>query len=164
MEKAVLIGLITNSVTQDQAYEYLDELAFLARTAGARPLRNFTQRLPHPDGKTFIGRGKMEEVKLYVEENEIDIIIFDDDLTPSQLRNIERLFLDCKILDRTNLILDIFAQRAQTSSAKTQVELAQYQYLLPRLTGMWTHLERQKGGIGMRGPGRNSNRNRQANH
>ena len=154
MEKAVLIGLITNSVTQDQAYEYLDELAFLARTAGAKPLRNFTQRLPHPDGKTFIGRGKMEEVKLYVEENEIDVIIFDDDLTPSQLRNIERLFEGkCKILDRSNLILDIFASRAKTAQARTQVELAQYQYLLPRLTGLWTHLERQKGGIGMRGPG-----------
>ncbi|MEC9209389.1 MAG: GTPase HflX [Bacteroidota bacterium] len=154
MEKAVLVGLITPDVTRDQAYEYLDELAFLAKTAGAKPERNFTQRLPHPDNKTFIGKGKIEEVKLYVEENEIDILIFDDDLTPSQIKNIER-FLEgkCKILDRSNLILDIFASRAQTAQARTQVELAQYQYLLPRLTGMWTHLERQKGGIGMRGPG-----------
>ena len=154
MEKAVLIGLITPDITQDQAYEYLDELAFLAKTAGAKPVRNFTQRLPHPDNKTFIGKGKIEEVKLYVEENEIDVLIFDDDLTPSQIKNIERLLEGkCKILDRSNLILDIFASRAQTAQARTQVELAQYQYLLPRLTGMWTHLERQKGGIGMRGPG-----------
>jgi GTP-binding protein HflX len=154
MEKAVLIGLITPETTQDQAYEYLDELAFLAKTAGAKPVRNFTQRLPHPDNKTFIGKGKIEEVKLYVEQNEIDALIFDDDLTPSQIKNIERLLEGkCKILDRSNLILDIFASRAQTSQARTQVELAQYQYILPRLTGMWTHLERQKGGIGMRGPG-----------
>jgi GTP-binding protein HflX len=153
-EKAVLVGLITPDVTQDQAYEYLDELAFLAKTAGAKPIRNFTQRLSNPDNKTFIGKGKIEEVKLYVEENEIDAIIFDDDLTPSQIKNIERLFEgECKILDRSNLILDIFASRAQTAQARTQVELAQYQYLLPRLTRMWTHLERQKGGIGMRGPG-----------
>jgi GTP-binding protein HflX len=154
MEKAVLIGLITPETTLDQAYEYLDELAFLAKTAGAKPVRNFTQRLPHPDNKTFIGKGKIEEVKLYVEQNEIDALIFDDDLTPSQIKNIERLLEGkCKILDRSNLILDIFASRAQTSQARTQVELAQYQYILPRLTGMWTHLERQKGGIGMRGPG-----------
>jgi GTP-binding protein HflX len=154
MEKAVLIGLITPETTQDQAYEYLDELAFLAKTAGAKPVRNFTQRLPHPDNKTFIGKGKIEEVKLYVDQNEIDALIFDDDLTPSQIKNIERLLEGkCKILDRSNLILDIFASRAQTSQARTQVELAQYQYILPRLTGMWTHLERQKGGIGMRGPG-----------
>ena len=154
MERAVLVGLITPDVTHDQAYEYLEELAFLAKTAGAEPLRNFTQRLPHPDNKTFIGKGKIEEVKLYVEENEIDAIIFDDDLTPSQIRNLERLFEGgCKILDRSSLILDIFASRAQTAQARTQVELAQYQYLLPRLTRMWTHLERQKGGIGMRGPG-----------
>ena len=153
-EKAVLVGLITPDVTQDQAYEYLDELAFLAKTAGAKPIRNFTQRLPYPDNKTFIGKGKIEEVKLYVEENEIEVIIFDDDLTPSQIKNIERLFEgECKVLDRSNLILDIFASRAQTAQARTQVELAQYQYLLPRLTRMWTHLERQKGGIGMRGPG-----------
>ena len=154
MERAVLVGLITPDVTHDQAYEYLEELAFLAKTAGAEPLRNFTQRLPHPDNKTFIGKGKIEEVKLYVEENEIDAIIFDDDLTPSQIRNLESLFEGgCKILDRSSLILDIFASRAQTAQARTQVELAQYQYILPRLTRMWTHLERQKGGIGMRGPG-----------
>jgi len=153
-EKAVLVGLITPDISQEQAYEYLDELAFLAKTAGAKPIRNFTQRLPHPDNKTFIGKGKMEEVQGYVEGNEIDAIIFDDDLTPSQIRNIERIFEGkCKILDRSNLILDIFASRAKTAQARTQVELAQYQYLLPRLTRMWTHLERQKGGIGMRGPG-----------
>ena len=154
MEKAILIGLITQDVTQDQAYEYLDELAFLAKTAGAKPVRNFTQKLPHPDNKTFLGKGKIEEVRLYAEEEEIKLIIFDDDLNPSQIRNIEKIFgEETKILDRSNLILDIFAGRAQTAQARTQVELAQYQYLLPRLTRMWTHLERQKGGIGMRGPG-----------
>ena len=154
MEKAVLIGLITPDVTKDQAYEYLDELAFLADTAGAKPVRNFTQKLPHPDNKTFLGKGKIEEVRLYAEENEIKLIIFDDDLSPSQIRNIEKIFgEETKVLDRSNLILDIFASRAQTAQARTQVELAQYQYLLPRLTRMWTHLERQKGGIGMRGPG-----------
>ncbi|HIG32024.1 MAG TPA: GTPase HflX [Flavobacteriales bacterium] len=153
-EKAILIGLITQDVTQDQAYEYLDELAFLAKTAGANPVRNFTQKLPHPDNKTFFGKGKIEEVRLFAEENEIKLIIFDDDLNPSQIRNIEKIFgEETKILDRSNLILDIFASRAQTAQARTQVELAQYQYLLPRLTRMWTHLERQKGGIGMRGPG-----------
>tara|TARA_B100001142_G_scaffold85490_2_gene86877 strand:- start:7330 stop:8499 length:1170 start_codon:yes stop_codon:yes gene_type:complete len=154
MEKAILIGLITPDSTQDQAYEYLNELAFLAKTAGAQPIRNFIQRLPHPDNKTFLGKGKIEQVREYVEENEIEIIIFDDDLTPSQIRNIEQIFQNkCKIIDRSNLILDIFASRAKTAQARTQVELAQYQYLLPRLTRMWTHLERQKGGIGMRGPG-----------
>ena len=154
MEKAVLIGLITPDVTKEQAYEYLDELAFLADTAGAKPVRNFTQKLPHPDNKTFLGKGKIEEVRLYAEENEIRLIIFDDDLSPSQIRNIEKIFgEETKVLDRSNLILDIFASRAQTAQARTQVELAQYQYLLPRLTRMWTHLERQKGGIGMRGPG-----------
>ena len=154
MEKAILIGLITPDVTQEQAYEYLDELAFLADTAGAQPVRNFTQKLPHPDNKTFLGKGKIEEVRLFAEEEEIKLIIFDDDLNPSQIRNIEKIFgEDTKILDRSNLILDIFASRAQTAQARTQVELAQYQYLLPRLTRMWTHLERQKGGIGMRGPG-----------
>ena len=154
MEKAVLIGLITTDVTQEQAYEYLDELAFLAKTAGAEPIRNFTQKLKHPDNKTFLGKGKIEEVRLFCEENDIKLIIFDDDLNPSQIRNIEKLFgEETKILDRSNLILDIFARRAQTAQARTQVELAQYQYLLPRLTRMWTHLERQKGGIGMRGPG-----------
>ena len=154
MEKAILIGLITPDVSQEQAYEYLDELAFLADTAGAKPIRNFTQKLPHPDNKTFLGKGKIEEVRLFAEENEIKLIIFDDDLSPSQIRNIEKIFgEETKILDRSNLILDIFASRAQTAQARTQVELAQYQYLLPRLTRMWTHLERQKGGIGMRGPG-----------
>ena len=154
MEKAVLIGLITPDVTKEQAYEYLDELAFLADTAGAKPVRNFTQKLPHPDNRTFLGKGKIEEVRLYAEEEEIKLIIFDDDLNPSQIRNIEKIFgEDTKILDRSNLILDIFASRAKTAQARTQVELAQYQYLLPRLTRMWTHLERQKGGIGMRGPG-----------
>jgi GTP-binding protein HflX len=154
MEKAVLIGLITADVTKEQAYEYLDELAFLAETAGAKPVRNFTQKLPHADNKTFLGKGKIEEVRLFAEENEIKLIIFDDDLNPSQIRNIEKIFgEETKVLDRSNLILDIFASRAQTAQARTQVELAQYQYLLPRLTRMWTHLERQKGGIGMRGPG-----------
>ena len=154
MERAILIGLITPDVTQEQAYEYLDELAFLADTAGAKPVRNFTQKLPHPDNKTFLGKGKIEEVRLFAEEEKIKLIIFDDDLSPSQIRNIEKIFgEDTKILDRSNLILDIFASRAQTAQARTQVELAQYQYLLPRLTRMWTHLERQKGGIGMRGPG-----------
>ena len=154
MERAILIGLITPDVTQEQAYEYLDELAFLADTAGAKPVRNFTQKLPHPDNKTFLGKGKIEEVRLFAEEEEIKLIIFDDDLNPSQIRNIERIFgEETKVLDRSNLILDIFASRAQTAQARTQVELAQYQYLLPRLTRMWTHLERQKGGIGMRGPG-----------
>ena len=154
MEKAVLIGLITPDVSKEQAYEYLDELAFLTDTAGAKPVRNFTQKLPHPDNKTFLGKGKIEEVRLYAEENEIKLIIFDDDLSPSQIRNIEKVFgEETKVLDRSNLILDIFASRAQTAQARTQVELAQYQYLLPRLTRMWTHLERQKGGIGMRGPG-----------
>ncbi len=154
MEKAVLIGLISPDVTKEQAYEYLDELAFLAKTAGAEPIRNFTQKLKHPDNKTFLGKGKIEGVRLFAEENDIKLIIFDDDLNPSQIRNIEKLFgEETKILDRSNLILDIFASRAQTAQARTQVELAQYQYLLPRLTRMWTHLERQKGGIGMRGPG-----------
>ena len=153
-EKAILVGLITPDVTQEQAYEYLDELAFLAKTAGAEPIRNFTQKLKHPDNKTFLGKGKIEEVRLFAEEEEIKLIIFDDDLNPSQIRNIEKLFgEETKVLDRSNLILDIFASRAQTAQARTQVELAQYQYLLPRLTRLWTHLERQKGGIGMRGPG-----------
>ena len=153
-EKAILIGVITPTVSQEQAHEYLDELAFLAKTAGADPIRNFTQKLPHPDNKTFLGKGRIEEVFNYVEKNEVNLIIFDDDLSPSQIRNIDRIFgNECKVLDRSNLILDIFASRAQTAQARTQVELAQYQYLLPRLTRMWTHLERQKGGIGMRGPG-----------
>ena len=154
IEKAVLIGVVTPNVSVEQSQEYLEELAFLAKTAGAKPVKKFTQNLLKPDNKTFIGKGKMEEVFLYVKENSIDVVIFDDDLSPSQLKNIEQIFKDkCKILDRSNLILDIFASRAKTSQARTQVELAQYQYLLPRLTRMWTHLERQKGGIGMRGPG-----------
>jgi GTP-binding protein HflX len=152
-EKAILVGLITPDTTPEKVYEYLDELAFLAKTAGAQPIRNFTQRLKHPDTTTFLGKGKIEEVRVYAEEECIELIIFDDDLSPSQIRNIQKIFENCKIIDRSNLILDIFASHAQTAQARTQVELAQYEYLLPRLTGMWTHLERQKGGIGMRGPG-----------
>ena len=151
-EKAVLIGLITPDLTTELVEEYLLELDFLSRTAGAKTVKQFTQKLPHPDNATFLGKGKTEEVRQYVEDNEIDIVIFDDELSPSQLRNVETIY-NCKILDRNNLILDIFASRAKTAKARTQVELAQYQYLLPRLTRMWTHLERQKGGIGMRGPG-----------
>lgn len=151
-EKAVLVGVISQNQTQEQAEEYINELAFLAETAGAVTHKKFLQKLPMPNPKTFLGSGKMQEVKEYIVEHEIEMVIFDDDLTPSQLRNIERL-LNLKILDRSNLILDIFASRARTAHAKTQVELAQYEYLLPRLTRMWTHLERQKGGIGMRGPG-----------
>lgn len=153
MERAILIGLITPNLQREQVYEYLEELAFLAKTAGAVPVRNFTQKLKHPDNATFLGKGKLNEVKEFVISEKIDIIIFDDDLTPSQIRNIQKIFPERKILDRSNLILDIFASRAQTAQARTQVELAQYEYLLPRLTRMWTHLERQKGGIGMRGPG-----------
>jgi GTP-binding protein HflX len=151
-EKAILIGVITPEQNKSQAQEYLEELAFLAKTAGAIPIKKITQKLSVPNNKTFIGKGKIEEVKQLVKELEVELIIFDDDLSPVQLRNVERI-LECKILDRSNLILDIFASRARTANAKTQVELAQYQYLLPRLTRMWTHLERQKGGIGMRGPG-----------
>lgn len=151
-EKAVLIGIIEGNQSEEEAKEHIDELEFLARTAGAITQKKFFQKLQVPDSKTFLGSGKMEIVKSYVVENKIDMVIFDDDLSPSQVRNIEKI-LEVKILDRSNLILDIFASRAQTSHARTQVELAQYQYLLPRLTRMWTHLERQKGGIGMRGPG-----------
>ena len=151
-EKAVLVGVITQGQSEEQAREYLDELEFLAETAGVVVVQIFTQKLPQTLSKTFIGSGKIEQIKNFIEEEEIKLVIFDDELTPSQLRNLENE-LGCKILDRTNLILDIFAQRAQTAHAKVQVELAQYQYLLPRLTRMWTHLERQKGGIGMRGPG-----------
>src|SRR5690554_1996721 len=151
-EKAVLVGVIGQNQTEETAIEHIDELEFLAQTAGAITHKKFLQKLTMPDSKTFLGSGKLEEVRQYVEENQIDIVIFDDDLSPSQLRNIEGV-LQVKILDRSNLILDIFASRAQTAHARTQVELAQYQYLLPRLTRMWTHLERQKGGIGMRGPG-----------
>jgi len=151
-EEAVLVGLITQNQSEDKLIEYMDELEFLAFTAGATVAKRFTQRLTQPDSKTFVGKGKMEEIRDYAKEHNIGTVIFDDELSPSQLKNLERE-MEVKILDRTNLILDIFAQRAQTSYARTQVELAQYQYLLPRLTRMWTHLERQKGGIGMRGPG-----------
>ena len=151
-EKAVLVGVISQDQTEQEANEYLDELEFLAETAGAVTHQKFLQKLTVPNPKTFLGSGKIEEVKEYIHAHDIDMVIFDDDLSPSQLRNVERI-LEVKILDRSNLILDIFASRARTSHAKTQVELAQYQYLLPRLTRMWTHLERQKGGIGMRGPG-----------
>ena len=151
-EKAVLIGVIDRNQTAEKSTEYLDELEFLADTAGADSLARFTQKLDFPNPRTFLGAGKMEEIHRYIIDHKIDVAIFDDELTPSQLKNIEKMF-EIKVLDRTNLILDIFAARAQTSYARTQVELAQYQYLLPRLTRMWTHLERQKGGIGMRGPG-----------
>ena len=152
MERTVFVSVITPSNTEEQVTEYLDELQFLAETAGVVGEKRFVQRVDRPNSKTYIGSGKLEEIKAYIVENEIKLVIFDDELTPSQLRNLERE-LECRILDRTNLILDIFAQRAKTAYAKTQVELAQYQYLLPRLTRMWTHLERQRGGIGMRGPG-----------
>ena len=152
MEKAVFVGVIKEKDSEQTIKEYLDELIFLAETAGAEFDKVFTQKLDKPNSRTYIGSGKLDEIKKYITENNISLVIFDDELTPSQLRNIERE-LNCKILDRTNLILDIFAQRAKTAYAKTQVELAQYQYLLPRLTRMWTHLERQRGGIGMRGPG-----------
>jgi GTP-binding protein HflX len=151
-ETAVLVGVITQNQTEEMAREYLEELAFLTDTAGAEQRAVFTQRLNIPNPKTFIGSGKLNEVREFVKKEEIDMVIFDDELSPSQLRNVERE-LNCRILDRTNLILEIFAGRAQTAHAKTQVELAQYQYLLPRLTRMWTHLERQRGGIGLRGPG-----------
>ena len=151
-EKCVLVGVISSKITDAQAEEFIDELQFLAETAGAITERKFLQKLPIPNPKTYVGSGKLEEITEFVKSNDIDVVIFDDELSPSQLRNIER-FVGVKILDRNNLILDIFASRARTSHAKTQVELAQLQYLLPRLTRMWTHLERQKGGIGMRGPG-----------
>ncbi|MDT0606144.1 GTPase HflX [Croceitalea rosinachiae] len=151
-EKSVLIGVINQHQDQTKVTEYLDELEFLTYTAGGEVLKRFVQRMDVPNPKTLIGSGKMEEVEKFVKANEIGAVIFDDELSPAQQRNIEKM-LRCKIIDRTSLILDIFAQRAQTSYARTQVELAQYQYLLPRLTGLWTHLERQKGGIGMRGPG-----------
>jgi len=151
-EKSVLVGLISGSQDEKQAREYLDELEFLTDTAGAVVLKKFTQKLDVPNTATFVGSGKLDEIGNYVKMVEADTVIFDDELTPTQLRNIERI-LECKVLDRTNLILDIFAKRAQTSHAKTQVELAQYQYMLPRLTRLWTHLERQQGGIGTRGPG-----------
>ncbi len=152
LEKAVLIGVITREQNEDKSKEYLDELEFLTYTAGGVVIKRFTQKMDMPNPKTFIGTGKIEDVRRFIENNDIGTAIFDDELSPAQERNISKI-LECKVLDRTNLILDIFAQRAQTSYARTQVELAQCQYLLPRLKGMWTHLERQKGGIGMRGPG-----------
>lgn len=151
-EKTVIVGIITQNQDEDKLNEYLDELEFLTFTAGGEVVKRFSQKLERPNPKTFLGTGKMEEINLYTKENHINTVIFDDELSPSQQKNISKI-LDCKVLDRTNLILDIFAQRAETSYARTQVELAQCQYLLPRLSGMWTHLERQKGGIGMRGPG-----------
>lgn len=151
-ERAILVGLVNDVQNEQKSKEYLDELAFLADTAGAETVRVFTQKLDYPNPRTFVGKGKLDEIRQYVEDNDIGMAIFDDDLTSKQVVNIERE-LKIKILDRTSLILDIFASRARTANAKTQVELAQYQYLLPRLTRMWTHLERQRGGIGMRGPG-----------
>ncbi|MFI3330864.1 MAG: GTPase HflX [Rikenellaceae bacterium] len=149
-ERAVLVAVNRDSQAMEQTYEYLDELDFLAETAGIQTVRNFTQRLPQPNSRTFVGPGKLQEVKDYIDEQEIDIVIFDDELSPSQTRNIERE-LQCEVLDRTSLILGIFVQRATTAYAKTQVKLAQLEYMLPRLTGMWTHLERQRGGTGTRG-------------
>ncbi len=152
IEKAILVGVITPEISESTARDYLDELAFLTKTAGAEPVRYFLQRVEHTNPRTFVNKGKIGEIAAFIAENEITLAIFDDELSPSQMRNIEEE-LNCRIIDRTNLILDIFASRARTSHARTQVELAQYQYLLPRLTGMWTHLERQRGGIGLRGPG-----------
>ncbi|PZR23900.1 MAG: GTPase HflX [Flavobacterium psychrophilum] len=151
-ERTVVAGVITQSQSEEKLNEYLDELDFLTFTAGGEVVRRFSQKMDRPNPKTFLGTGKIEEINTYIKENNISTIIFDDELTPAQQKNLQRVF-EIKVLDRTNLILDIFAQRAQTSYARTQVELAQYQYLLPRLSGMWTHLERQRGGIGMRGPG-----------
>lgn len=153
-EKTVIIGIVTQNQDEEKLNEYLDELEFLTYTAGGEVVKRFWQKMDKPNPKTFVGTGKLEEIKCFVKDNAISTVIFDDELSPSQQKNVNReLGNECKVLDRTNLILDIFAQRAQTSYARTQVELAQYQYLLPRLTGMWTHLERQRGGIGMRGPG-----------
>ena len=151
-ERVILVGLITRFQDAEKVNEYLDELAFLSETAGATTVKRFIQRLDSPDTRTFVGKGKLEEIIAFIKANDIQIAIFDDELTPSQLKNIERV-IGCRVLDRTTLILDIFAKRARTAQAKTQVELAQYKYLLPRLTRMWTHLEKQRGGIGMRGPG-----------
>jgi GTP-binding protein HflX len=151
-ERAVLIGLITSSQDEVKSVEYLDELEFLIDTAGGVPVKRFVQRLEFPDPRTFVGSGKLEEITAYIKAEGIEMAVFDDELSAAQIRNLEKT-LECKVLDRTNLILDIFARRARTAHARTQVELAQYQYLLPRLTGMWTHLSKQRGGIGMRGPG-----------
>lgn len=152
LETCVLVGLISSGNTKEEIIEYLEELEFLVKTAGVETKKTFYQSLDKPHVKHFVGSGKLDEIKTYIEDNEIDLVVFDDELSPTQLRNIEKI-LNRKILDRTHLILDIFALRAKTAYAKTQVELAQYQYLLPRLTRMWTHLERQRGGIGLRGPG-----------
>ena len=151
-ERAVLVGLINKDQTETQVQEYLDELAFLAETAGAVAVKRFTQKLPHPDSRTFVGKGKLEEIRKYVDGKNIRIVIFDDELTGAQINNIEKV-IEVKVIDRSDLILDIFARRAKTAQAKAQVELAQYQYILPRLRGMWKHLERLGGGIGTRGPG-----------
>jgi len=151
-EKTVIVGIVTQSQSEEKLEEYLDELEFLTYTAGGQVVKRFSQKMDKPNPKTFLGSGKIDDINLYVREHGVSTVIFDDELSPSQQKNISKI-IDCKILDRTNLILDIFAQRAETSYARTQVELAQCQYLLPRLSGMWTHLERQKGGIGMRGPG-----------
>ena len=152
MERAVVVSVIPQGTDEERVKENLDELEFLAETAGAQSIKRFTQKVDKANSRTYVGTGKLEEIKAYIEENQCNLVLFDDELSPSQLRNLDKE-LNCRILDRTNLILDIFAQRAKTAYAKTQVELAQYQYLLPRLTRMWTHLERQRGGIGMRGPG-----------
>jgi len=151
-ERTVIVGIVTQNQNEEKLTEYLDELEFLTFTAGGEVIKRFSQKLERPNPKTFLGTGKMDEISVYIKEKSISTVIFDDELSPSQQKNISKI-LDCKVLDRTNLILDIFAQRAETSYARTQVELAQCQYLLPRLSGMWTHLERQKGGIGLRGPG-----------
>jgi len=151
-ENVILVGVINNNQNKEKAEDYIKELAFLAETAGGKVLTTFLQKLDKPHPKTFLGSGKLNEIKAFIDDNQVDIVIFDDELSPAQQKNLEKI-LQVKIIDRTRLILDIFAKRAQTSYARTQVELAQYQYLLPRLTGMWTHLERQRGGIGMRGPG-----------
>lgn len=151
-EKTVIVGIITQYQDEEKLEEYLDELEFLTYTAGGEVIKRFTQKMERPNPKTFVGTGKMDEIHAFITSNQVSTVIFDDELSPAQQKNITKI-LDCKVLDRTNLILDIFAQRAQTSYARTQVELAQCQYLLPRLSGMWTHLERQRGGIGMRGPG-----------
>ncbi|WP_428230585.1 GTPase HflX [Flavobacterium sp.] len=151
-ERTVIVGIVTQNQSEEKLNEYLDELEFLTFTAGGEVIKRFSQKMERPNPKTFVGTGKIEEINLFVKENDISTLVFDDELSPSQQKNISKI-IDCKILDRTHLILDIFAQRAETSYARTQVELAQCQYLLPRLSGMWTHLERQKGGIGMRGPG-----------
>ena len=152
LENTVLVGIINKKQNEAKSSEYLDELAFLVHTAGGKVLKRFVQKIQIPNAKTFVGSGKIKEVELYINENKVSTVVFDDELTPTQQLNIEK-YLRCKIIDRTGIILDIFAQRAKTSYARSQVQLAQYEYLLPRLKGLWTHLERQRGGIGMRGPG-----------